>query len=45
LALCGWIWAFAYVLLAAVFFSLISSTLENNLKIFFEKVCKFKNIA
>jgi hypothetical protein len=25
--LCGWIWAFAYVLLAAVFFSLIISTL------------------
>jgi hypothetical protein len=27
------IWAFAYVLLAAVFFSLIFSELENNLKI------------
>jgi hypothetical protein len=27
------IWAFAYVLLAAVFFCLIFSTLENNLKI------------
>jgi len=36
LALCGGIWAFAYVLLAAVFFSLIS-TLENNLKISLKK--------
>jgi len=37
LALCGGIWAFAYVLLAAVFFSLIISTLENKLKISLKK--------
>jgi len=36
LALCGGILAFAYVLLAAVFFSLII-TLENNLKISLKK--------
>jgi hypothetical protein len=37
LALCGGIWAFAYVLLAAVFFFLIFSKLENNLKIYLKK--------
>jgi hypothetical protein len=43
LALCGGIWAFAYVMVAAVFFSLIFSTLENNLKISLKKVCSYQN--